>query len=513
MPPPNDKEFVVPEPILTIRDLNKYFPGIKALDNVHLTVRPGEVHALIGENGAGKSTLVKILTGVYTPTSGSIVLDGNLVDFHNAIDAQEAGIVAIHQEASMFPELSVTENIFMGHHLRNPKTHKLDWKAMRQSTRDLLDQMQLDINPDTLVKNLGVAQRHMVEISKALSLNAKVVIMDEPTSALTSREVEDLFRIVRNLKEEGKAIIFISHKFEEIFEICDYFTVLRDGQYVGEGYVRDTSEEQIINMMIGRDIDTMFPKSDVPIGDVLLEVNGLSQLGAFQNVSFKLHAGEILGFFGLVGAGRTEVMRTIFGIDPSSGGTMQLFGDAYVPRNPHDAMRQGIALVPEDRQKQGLVLAMSLTKNITMPKLRELCLHGFVTQKKREEAFADTYGNQMEIKAAGYHVDAETLSGGNQQKVVLAKWIGTNPKILILDEPTKGIDVATKAAVHEFVSEMASKGVGIILVSSELPEIVGMSDNVVVMHEGNVMAQLARSEATAENIMRCAIGSDTKEAQ
>jgi rhamnose transport system ATP-binding protein len=506
------KEKDVQEPVLTINDLTKYFPGIKALDEVRMTVRPGEVHALIGENGAGKSTLVKILTGVYASTGGTIALEGREISFRNAIDAQQAGIVAIHQEASMFPELSVTENIYMGHHLRNPRTKKLDWKQMRENTRGLLDQMQLDIDPDTLVKNLGVAQRHMVEISKALSLNAKVVIMDEPTSALTSREVEELFRIVNNLKAEGKAIIFISHKFEEIFEICDYFTVLRDGKYVGEGYVRDTTEEKIINMMIGRDIDQMFPKKDTHIGGALLEVEGLSQLGAFQNVSFTLHEGEILGFFGLVGAGRTEVVRTVFGIDPSSGGSMKLHGGPYAPRCPHDAMKRGIALVPEDRQKQGLVLAMSLTKNISLPKIKHLSRHGFITQRKREEEYTRTYGEQMEIKAAGYHVDAETLSGGNQQKVVLAKWIGTQPKILILDEPTKGIDVATKAAVHEFVSEMAARGVGIILISSELPEIIGMSDRVVVMHEGDVTATLDRADATAENIMRAAIG-DIKEAK
>lgn len=500
------------EPVLTIRNLTKYFPGIKALDDVHLTVRPGEVHALIGENGAGKSTLVKILTGVYTPTGGTITMEGKEISFHNAIDAQEAGIVAIHQEASMFPELSVTENIYMGHHLREPRLKKLDWKRMTENTSKLLKQMQLDIDPDTLVKNLGVAQRHMVEISKALSLNAKVVIMDEPTSALTSREVEDLFRIIENLKAEGKAIIFISHKFEEIFEICDYFTVLRDGRYVGEGYVKDTTEEKIINMMIGRDIDQMFPKREARIGDALLEVEDLSQLGAFQHVSLALHAGEILGFFGLVGAGRTEVVRTVFGIDSSSGGSMRLYGKPFAPKCPHDAMKRGIALVPEDRQKQGLVLAMSLTKNISLPKLRSLSRHGFITQDKREAEYTKLHGDQMEIKAAGYHVDAETLSGGNQQKVVLAKWIGTQPKILILDEPTKGIDVATKAAVHEFVSEMASKGVGIILISSELPEIVGMSDRVVVMHEGNVTATIDRKDATAENIMRAAIG-DIKEVQ
>jgi rhamnose transport system ATP-binding protein len=491
--------------LLEVQHVTKVFPGIRALDDVHLSLRRGEVHALIGENGAGKSTLVKILTGVYIPTSGTMTLDGKNISFKNAIDAQQAGIVAIHQEASMFPELSVTENIYMGHHLRNPKTKKLDWKTMQENTQGLLQRMELDIDPDSLVKNLSVAQRHMVEIVKALSLDADLVIMDEPTSALTGREVDDLFRIVRSLKEEGKAILFISHKFEEIFEICDYYTVFRDGQYIGEGKVAESNEDTIINMMIGRSIDQMYPHHEPRIGKKVLEVMHLSQLGAFKDISFDLHEGEILGLFGLVGAGRSEVVRTIFGIDKASEGTMHLLGKPFMPKGPIDSMRKGIALVPEDRQRQGLVLKMSLTHNISLPVLTNLCWKGLVIRKKTEAKYVTEHGDQMEIKSAGYHVDAETLSGGNQQKVVLAKWIGTNPKILILDEPTKGIDVATKAAVHEFVCEMADKGVAVILISSELPEILGMSDRIVVMHEGYQTAILDGKKATAESVMRYAI--------
>lgn len=498
--------------LLEVQHVTKVFPGIRALDDVHLSLRRGEVHALIGENGAGKSTLVKILTGVYIPTSGTMTFEGKEISFKNAIDAQQAGIVAIHQEASMFPELSVTENIYMGHHLRNPKTKKLDWKTMQENTQGLLQRMQLDINPDSLVKNLSVAQRHMVEIVKALSLDADLVIMDEPTSALTGREVDDLFRIVRSLKEEGKAILFISHKFEEIFEICDYYTVFRDGQYIGEGKVAESNEDTIINMMIGRSIDQMYPHHEPKIGKKVLEVKHLSQLGAFKDISFDLHEGEILGLFGLVGAGRSEVVRTIFGIDKASEGTMHLLGKPFMPRGAIDSMRKGIALVPEDRQKQGLVLKMSLTHNISLPVLTNLCWKGLVTRKKTEAKYVTEHGDQMEIKSAGYHVDAETLSGGNQQKVVLAKWIGTNPKILILDEPTKGIDVATKAAVHEFVCEMADKGVAVILISSELPEILGMSDRIVVMHEGYQTAILDAEEATAESVMRYAIATVQMEA-
>ena len=498
--------------LLEVHNLTKIFPGIRALDDVHLTIRSGEVHALIGENGAGKSTLVKILTGVYIPNGGKLTLEGREISFKNAIDAQNAGIVAIHQEASMFPELSVTENIFMGHHLRHPLTKKLDWKTMGEQTKALLSKMQLDIDPDTLVKNLSVAKRHMVEITKALSLDAKLVIMDEPTSALTKREVEDLFRIVRSLKAEGKAILFISHKFDEIFTICDYYTVYRDGKYIGEGQVKESNEDQIINMMIGRSIEQMYPDHVSHAGEEILKVDKLSQLGAFKNISFSLHKGEILGLFGLVGAGRSEVVRTIFGIDKACAGSMILEGKPFMPKGARESMRKGIALVPEDRQKQGLVLKMSLTHNISLPVLNLLSLKRTVTLPKKEKGYVMEHGNRMEIKAAGYHVDAETLLGGNQQKVVLAKWIGTDPKILILDEPTKGIDVATKAAVHQFICTMAAKGVAIILISSELPEILGMSDRVLVMHEGYQTAILDRKDATAESIMKAAIATVEKEA-
>lgn len=496
------------QPLIQVQNLTKVFPGIRALDNVQLTIRSGEVHALIGENGAGKSTLVKVLTGVYHPTSGKTILEGEEISFRNAIDAQEAGIVAIHQEASMFPELSVMENIYMGHHVRHPKTRTLDWKVMRKETQALLARMQLSINPDTLVKNLSVAQRHMVEIAKALSLDAKLVIMDEPTSALTDREVEDLYRIVRQLKAEGKAILFISHKFREIFTICDYYTVLRDGQYIGEGTINDSSEDEIIQMMIGRSIDQLYPDHTPSWGDEILRVDSLSQLGAFRNVSFTLREGEILGLFGLIGAGRSEVVRTIFGIDKASGGTITFRGETFAPKSPIDAMKRGIALVPEDRQRQGLILKMSLTHNISLPVLETLSWKRSITKKKDEATYVLEHGQKMEIRAAGYHVDAETLSGGNQQKVVLAKWIGTTPKILILDEPTKGIDVATKAAVHEFICEMASRGVAIILISSELPEVLGISDRILVMHEGKQTAILDRKDANAESVMRWAISTE-----
>ena len=491
--------------ILKLENVTKYFPGIKALDGVHLNIRPGEIHALIGENGAGKSTLVKILTGVHLPTSGKIIYRGGEVSFKTAIEAQESGITAIHQEASMFPELSVTENIYMGHHLKAGKLGALSWRQMRKKTAALLNRMELDINPDTLVKNLSTAQRHMVEIAKALSIDADVVIMDEPTSALSLREVEDLYKIVRQLKADGKAIIFISHKFDEIFEVCDYFTVLRDGKYIGEGKVADHSVDDIVKMMVGRSLDQMFPKRDAEIGDEILKVEKLGSEGVFRDISFSLRKGEILGFFGLVGAGRTEVMRAIFGIDRITEGKLILNGKPYHPHSSGDAMDKQIAYVPEDRQSQGVILEMSIEKNITLPQIDKLATLGFLHSKK-EKSISVEYGSMMEIKAAGWHVDADTLSGGNQQKVVLAKWLSTKPEILILDEPTKGIDVATKAAVHRFVSDLAAEGLAVIMVSSELPEILGMSDRVIVMHEGEMTAEFSRDEADSDKIIKAATG-------
>ena len=490
--------------VLELKDIAKYFPGIKALDNVDFTIRTGEVHALIGENGAGKSTLVKIMTGVYQPTKGTILRNGEPVQFKTSHDAQSAGVVAIHQEASMFSELTVTENIFMGHHLKK-KSGMLDWKAMRDHTEELLKRLELDFSPDSLIKNLGTAQRHMVEIAKALSVDAEVVIMDEPTSALSLKEVEELYKIIRQLKNDGKAIVFISHKFEEIFEICDYFTVFRDGQYIGEGEVPQSSIDEIVKMMVGRSLNQMYPQKDSHIKESILEVENLASPGYFSNVSFNLHKGEILGFFGLVGAGRSEVMRTIFGIDKKSAGTIKLKGETMEISSPGLAMRNGIAYVPEDRQEQGAILEMSLSHNITLPQIDGLSAFGVLNSRKEKEV-TEEFGNKMEIKAASWKVNANTLSGGNQQKVVLAKWLATDPDILILDEPTKGIDVATKAAVHEFISEMASRGLAVIMVSSELPEILGMSDRIVVMHEGSVTAIINRDDADSDKIILAATG-------
>ncbi len=490
--------------ILELKGISKSFPGIKALDGVNFKVRAGEVHALIGENGAGKSTLVKILTGIYQPDEGEIILEGKRVEFRNPIVSQEAGIAAIHQEATMFPMLSVVENIYMGHHLKT-RLGFVDWKRMRKNTKYLLSRLGLNIDPNVLVKDLSTAQRHMVEIVKALSLNANIIIMDEPTSAFSMRETEELYKIIRQLKKEGKAIIFISHKFEDIYEIADYFTVLRDGKYVGEGVVSDTHQDTIINMMVGRNLTQMFPKIDVPIGDVVMEVRDFSLDGVFENISFRLHRGEILGFFGLIGAGRSEVMESIFGITKPERGSIFIDGKEVTINDPRDAIKLGIGFVPEDRQTEGTILSMNIRENITLPIIEKVSNRG-VLNRVRENQITDEYGKRMEIKASSWEQLVNNLSGGNQQKVVLARWLATEPRILILDEPTKGIDVATKSRVHEFISELASQGLGIILVSSEIPEILGMSDNVVVMHDGRITARFVREEANSEDLLKAAMG-------
>ncbi|MCD6122821.1 MAG: sugar ABC transporter ATP-binding protein [Spirochaetales bacterium] len=493
------------EIILELKGITKYFPGIKALDRVDFTIKRGEVHSLIGENGAGKSTLVKVLTGIYQPDEGRIILNGKEVVFDNPIVSQGAGISAIHQEATMFPLLSVMENIYMGHHLRKKGSGMLDWKTMRTRTKELLTKLELDIDYNTPVKNLSTAQRHMVEIVKALSINADIIIMDEPTSAFSLRETEDLYKIIRQLKSEGKAIVFISHKFEDIYEIADYFTVLRDGKYIGEGSVADTERDKIIQMMVGRPLTQMFPKIDVKTGETIMKVEHLSKENLFKDISFELHRGEILGFFGLIGAGRSELMETIFGIIHASNGKVIIKGKEVRIDRPSKAMRRGIAYLPEDRQAEGTIVSMKIRENITLPVIDYLSRH-YILDINKESEISEEYGRRMEIKASSWEQAVNNLSGGNQQKVVLAKWLATKPEILILDEPTKGIDVATKSRVHEFISELAEQGLAIILISSELPEILGMADNIIVMHEGEITARMHRENANSENLIKAAIG-------
>ncbi len=493
-----------PSPILSLRAVSKRFPGVRALDGVNLTLYPGQVTALLGENGAGKSTLVKILTGIYTPDSGDITVAGLPCTFTKPTDAWRAGITAIHQETVMFDELTVAENIFMGHMPLNGRG-MVDWPRIHGETAGLLARIEADFEPDTHLKHLGVASKHLVEIARALSHDARIVIMDEPTAALSAREIDHLFRIVQQLKDEGRAVLFISHKFDEIFRIADRWSCLRDGTLVGEGMIADATEAQLVTLMVGRSVDQIFPKRAVTVGEEILAVDRLGNATEFDDLSFTLHRGEILGLYGLVGAGRSEAMQALFGLSRPTHGRVLMDGQPITIRSPHQAIKAGLAYVPEDRQVQGAVLPMGIRENLTLAHLGAMARNGFLS-KKRELHTTRHLGNRLSVKAAHWDQTLGELSGGNQQKVVIAKWLATGPRILILDEPTKGIDVGSKAAVHDFMSELAGEGLAIILVSSELPEVMGMADRILVMHEGRMVRSFSRAEATAEAIVIAATG-------
>ncbi|MDQ2696752.1 MAG: sugar ABC transporter ATP-binding protein [Pseudomonadota bacterium] len=491
-------------PVLEIRDISKTFPGVRALDRVRLDLYPGQVTALIGENGAGKSTLVKTLTGIYQPDGGEIRIDGRALAIPSPDAARHAGITAIHQETVMFNELSVAENIFIGHHLKRGGG-LIDWDAMRARTREILAQLEVALDPDTPLKQLSVAQKHIVSIARALSLDARIVILDEPTAALSQREIRDLYEIVRRLKGEGKALLFITHKFDEIFAVCDRYVVFRDGGYVGEGLISDVDQDRLVAMMVGRSIDQVYPKAAVEIGDVVLRVEGLSHPTEFADIDFDLRRSEILGFYGLVGAGRSEVMQALFGITRPASGRIVLEGRELAIRQPRDAVREGIVYVPEDRQHQGAVLPLSIAENISLPQLDRLSRAGWLREESQFQ-LARYYGSRLQVRTASWSQPIGQLSGGNQQKVVIGKWLATRPKIVIIDEPTKGIDVGSKAAVHEFMGELVREGLSVIMVSSELPEVMGLADRIVVMYEGRIRRRFHRGGATAEAIVTAATG-------
>jgi rhamnose transport system ATP-binding protein len=492
----------VSEYILELKNISKSFSGVEVLHKVALTLKPGEVHALLGENGAGKSTLIKVITGVHRPDSGDILLDGQVVHFNDTWETRRAGITAIYQELSLFPDLNVAENIFVG---AQPVAAggRIDWRKLYKKADELLNSLGVHLDLRQKARSLSIAQQQMVEIARAFSLNARILIMDEPTSSLTLNEVADLFRLVRRLREEGKAIIFISHRLEELFEIADRVTVLRDGTYVDTRLMKDVTRDDLIRMMVGRTITNLFPKQDVKPGEVVLELENLTRAGAFRDISFTLRKGEILGMAGLVGAGRTNVARAIFGVEPATGGQIKIDGRKVTVTSPQQAIELGLAYVPEDRQLHGLIPAMHITSNISLPMLRKFSRSGWVNFKKERKASYDA-ARQMEVRANNIWQRARELSGGNQQKVVLAKWLATQPRILILDEPTRGIDVGTKAAVHALMSKLASEGMAILMISSELPEVLGMSDRILVMHEGQMTAQFTREEATQEKIIAAA---------
>lgn len=488
--------------ILEMRHISKNFAGVQALRDVSFDLQPGEVHALLGENGAGKSTLIKIITGVHQPDEGQIYLQGQPISFADPRQSREHGIAAIYQEPSLFPDLDIAENIFVG---RQPTQAggRVNWRQMYRQAEELLASLRVHLDPKTRARNLSVAQQQMVEIARALSVQAKILIMDEPTSSLTLAEVDELFAIVRQLREAGTAIVFISHRLEELFELADRVTVLRDGTYVGTQPIAGVTTEALIQMMVGRTLADMFPKQVVEAGPVVLEVEGLSRTGVFQNVSFELRQGEILGMAGLVGAGRTDIARAIFGIEPATGGSIKIDGQAVKITGPQQAMNLGLAYVPEDRQHHGLVLPMNISQNITLPILSEFARMSWIDDGQVRQS-ARQAATQLEVRAAGLWQKTRELSGGNQQKVVLAKWLATHPRILILDEPTRGIDVGTKAAVHGLMSELAARGMAILMISSELPEVLGMSDRILVMREGHLTGEFTRAEATQEKIMMAA---------
>jgi rhamnose transport system ATP-binding protein len=486
-------------PALELRSISKAFGSVIALSSGSLRLERGSIHALVGENGAGKSTIVKIIAGLYQRDSGDFELDGQTVDFASTAQSKAAGIAVIYQEPTLFPDLSVTENIFMG---RQPTLSfgRIDRALMRQQALALFARLGVRIDPDRPTQGLSIADQQIIEIAKAISLDATVLVMDEPTAALSGVEVDRLFAVARSLRDEGRALLFISHRFDEVFDLCDTVTVMRDGEYINTSPIADTTVDEIVRRMVGRDVTTLFPKEEAMIGDEVLVVDGLTEAGVFHDVSFSVRSGEIVALAGLVGAGRSEIARAVFGVDPYSAGTVTIKGARVPKRNPAAAMRLGLALVPEDRRKQGLVLESSVARNTTMAIRRSLTRFGLLFSPAENRA-AREWAGRLEVKAAALDTEVGTLSGGNQQKVVLAKWLATHPTVLIVDEPTRGIDVGTKAEVHRLLSRLAGQGLAVLMISSELPEVLGMADRILVVHEGRITATIDRADATAESVM------------
>lgn len=487
------------EYILELNGITKLFPGVRALNKVHFNLKPGEIHALMGENGAGKSTFIKVITGVHQPDEGTIYYKGEPVSFHNPVIAQQYGIAAIYQHVTSYPHLSVTENIFMGHEIR--KAGFLQWKKMNKIAEDLLHQLHAHFKPTDLMGSLSVAQQQLVEIAKALSTNADILIMDEPTAALTKSESEELYKITEHLREEGKAIILISHRLEDMYRLADRVTVFRDGNYIGSYEVADLEESKLINAMVGRDITDLFPKPVIDRGQELLRIENFSRQGFFENVSFHVHSGEIIGLTGLVGAGRTEVIESILGITNYQQGKILFEGKEIHISNPRDALNKGIGHLTEDRQLTGLIVDWSIEKNITLSELKKFSNKGFINFKKEKET-AKELAEKVDVKAVGIYDLVRSLSGGNQQKVAVAKALASDLKVLVMDEPTKGVDIGAKTAIYEIIGELAQRGMAIIIISSEMPEILGMADRIYVMREGRVTGELLAKDATQEAILK-----------
>ncbi|MDC3423278.1 sugar ABC transporter ATP-binding protein [Aquibacillus sp. 3ASR75-11] len=489
-----------------MKNINKAFSGNQVLQNVQLEVRRGEIHALMGENGAGKSTLVKVLTGIHQRDNGVIKINGQEVIFSNPKQAEEKGIIVIHQELNIIPYLTVTQNMFLGKDLTYGKTGILNKKEMRNKTEQNLRRLGVkNIHPDDIAGDLSVGKQQMIEIARALATNAELIVMDEPTAALTDREIKSLFEVVDSLKEQGVSIIYISHRMEEIFEICDRITVLRDGQYIGTENIADTSFQAIVKMMVGRELGERFPERDTMIGDIVLEIENLEKTGLFKNIGFHVKEGEILGVAGLMGAGRTEIMETIFGFRKKDNGMIKMHGEPLSINHPSDAVKAGIGFISEDRKTKGLVIDTSIRKNIALTNLKTISNKGMITQSK-EKKLVDELIQRLHIRTTGGEQEVKSLSGGNQQKVVIAKWLGIQPKVLILDEPTRGVDVGAKKEIYTIMNQLTKSGVAIIMISSELPEVLGVSDRIMVIHEGKISDVFKRSEADQEKIMTAATG-------
>jgi ABC-type sugar transport system ATPase subunit len=487
-----------------MKNITKKFPGVVALNDVSFSVQAGDVHALVGENGAGKSTLMKILNGVYIADEGEILINGKKVNLINPLQAQKEGISIIFQEFNLVPTLSVAENIFIGRLSFGKKS--VNWKTVNKKAREHLLKLNYDLNPRETVSNLTTAQMQMIEIVKALSFNSTIIVMDEPSSVLTDNELEKLFSIVRSLKESGITVIYISHRLEEIFKICDKVTVTRDGKAIDTSPVSEITREQIIEKMVGRKLEQEFPKRNSTIGEVVLSVKSLNRGKMVQNINFDLHKGEILGIAGLVGAGRTEVARVIFGADKKGSGTIGIRGMQRHINSPKDAKSYGIALLPEDRKLHGLLLEMPISNNISLANFRKIKSKWGILAKKKEKEKSEKYRDSLQIKTPSITQRVKFLSGGNQQKVVIAKWLFSDADILIMDEPTRGIDVGAKYEIYLLMNKLVEQGKSVVLISSELNEIVALSDRVVVMREGRINAILEKNEISAENVLKAAIG-------
>ena len=494
---------VVVAPILEIRGVAKRFDATQALEDVSLSLHAGEIHALLGENGAGKSTLIKIITGVHQPDSGQILLGGQPVTIRSAAEAQRLGVAAIYQEPLLFPDLNVAENIFISHQDRGAV---VGWREMFREADKILAELGMTLDVRKPARGLTLAAQQSVEIAKAISLNVRVLIMDEPTASLSAHEVQELFKLVRDLKRQGVAILFVSHRMEEVFEIADKITVFRDGRLISTRTRLEATPQRAIADMVGREIDLTKARTTCAQKDVVLSVADLGRQGVFEGVNFDLHRGEVLGFAGLIGAGRTDVGLALFGIEPATSGRILLGGKPVTVRTARDGMSLGIAYVSEDRRQLGLVLPMSIFANITLPVLRRYLSRLGLVRTGLERRTADTFRDRLAIRTPSVDLEVAKLSGGNQQKVMLSKWLNTNPSVLILDEPTRGVDVGSKAEVHAIIGQLAAEGIGVIVISSDLPEVLVLSDRVLIMREGRQMAILDRAEANEETVMTAAMG-------